>query len=82
MGGPCRTHGKYEKRNKILVGKPEGKRLLGKPKRGWVDNIRINHTEIRWEVVDWYHKVQDREQWRTLVDKAMNFCSPQKAGIS
>jgi hypothetical protein len=58
-----------EKRNayKILVGKPEGKRPLGRPRRRWVDNIKIYLREIRWDGSDWINLAQDRDQWRTLV---------------
>jgi hypothetical protein len=45
----------------ILVGKLEGKRSLGRYRRGWEDNIRIDLREIGWEVVDWTHLVQDRD---------------------
>jgi hypothetical protein len=52
---------------KILVGKPEGKRPLGSPRRRWEDNIRIDVREIGWEVVDWIHLAQDSDQWRATV---------------
>jgi hypothetical protein len=59
-----------EKRNayRILVGKPEGKRPLGRPRRGWVDNIKIDLREIEWNGVDWIDMAQDRDQWRALVN--------------
>jgi hypothetical protein len=55
-----------ESRNsyKILVGKPEGKRPLGRRRRRWEDNIRIHLGEIVWGDVDWMHLAQDRDQWR------------------
>jgi hypothetical protein len=55
-----------EKRNEysILVGKPEGKRPLGKPRRRWVDNIKMDLREIEWDGVDWIDLAQDRDQWR------------------
>jgi hypothetical protein len=53
---------------KILVGKPEGKRPLGRPRRRWEDNIRMDLREIGWEVVDWMHLAQDRDQWLALVN--------------
>jgi hypothetical protein len=46
----------------ILVGKPEGKKPLGRPRRRWLDNIRTDLREIAWEVVDWIHLAQDRDQ--------------------
>jgi hypothetical protein len=47
---------------KILIGKPEGRRPLGRPKHRWEDNIRMDLTEIGWEGLDWLHLLQDREQ--------------------
>jgi hypothetical protein len=55
----------------ILVGKPEGKRPVGRPKRGWEDNIRMDLREIGWEFVDWIHLGQDRDQWQVLVNTVM-----------
>jgi hypothetical protein len=67
-----------EKRNayRILVGKPEGKRPLGRPRHRWVDNIKMNFREIRWDVVDWIDRAQDREQWRALVNTVLNLRVP------
>jgi hypothetical protein len=67
-----------EKRNayRILVGKPEGKRPLGRPRRRWVDNIKIDLREIGWDGVDWIHLVQDRDQWKALVNTVMNLRVP------
>jgi hypothetical protein len=56
----------------ILVGKPEGKRLLGRLRHRWEDNIRINLRERGWEGVDWIHLAQDRDQWQALVNTIMN----------
>jgi hypothetical protein len=58
---------------KILVGKTEGNRLLGRLRRRWEDNIRMNLREIWWEGVDWMHLVQDRDQWQDLVNMIINF---------
>jgi hypothetical protein len=60
----------------ILVGKPEGKRPQERPRRRWVDNIKIQLTEIGWGGVDWIYLVQDRDHWRTLVNTIMNFRVP------
>jgi hypothetical protein len=60
----------------ILVGKPEGKRKLGKPKRKWEDIIRTDVREIVWEGVEWMHVAQVRDQWRALVNTVMNFGVP------
>jgi hypothetical protein len=56
MGGACNTHGKVEKCIKYLVGKPEWKRPIGKPRRRWEDSVTI---KIGWKIVDWIHLAQD-----------------------
>jgi hypothetical protein len=63
-----------EKRNvyKLLVGKPEGKRPLGRPRRRWIDNIRMDLLEIGLNVVDWIGLAQERYRWRALVNSVMN----------
>jgi len=60
------------KRNKTLGRKPEGKRPLGKPRRRWEGNIRMDLSEIGWKGVDWVHLAQDRDQWRAVVNMVMN----------
>jgi hypothetical protein len=67
-----------EKRNTytILVGKPEGKRPLGKPRRRWDDNIKMDFSEIGWGGMDWIDLAQDRDQWRALVNTAMKLRVP------
>jgi hypothetical protein len=67
-----------EKRNacRILVGNPEGKRPLGKPRRRWVDNINMDLREIGWDGMDWIDLAQDRDQWRALVKAVMNLWVP------
>jgi hypothetical protein len=57
---------------KVLVGKPEGKRLLGRPRRRWEDGIRMDLREIGWESVEWIYLAQDRDRWRTVVNALMN----------
>jgi hypothetical protein len=61
---------------KILVGKPEGKGPLGRPRRRWEDDIRKDHKEIGWEDMDWMHLTRDRIQWRTVVNTVMNLRVP------
>jgi hypothetical protein len=61
---------------RILVGKPEGKRPLGRPKRRWVDNIKMDLREIGWDGVDWMDMAQDRDQWRAFVDTVLNLLVP------
>jgi hypothetical protein len=57
-------------------GKPEEKRPLGSPKRRWVDNIKMVLRVIGWDGVDWIELVQDRDQWRALVNAVMNLRIP------
>jgi hypothetical protein len=54
------------------VGKPEGKRPLGRPRRRWEDNITVDLREIGWDGMDWIDLAQDRDQWRVLVSTVMN----------
>jgi hypothetical protein len=65
---------------KILVGKPEGRRPLGRRRRRWKDNIRMDTREIGWEGVDWIHLAQDRDQWRSVVNMVMNLWGSIKGG--
>jgi hypothetical protein len=61
---------------RILVGKPEGKRPLGRSKRRWVDNIKMDLGEIGWDGRDWIELARDRDQWRALVNTVMNLRVP------
>ena len=61
---------------RFLVGKPEGRRPLGRPRRRWVDNIRMNLQEVGSGCMDWIGLAQDRDSWRTLVSSVMNFEVP------
>jgi hypothetical protein len=63
-----------EKRNayRLLVGKPEGKRPLGRPRCRWVDNIRMDLGEVEWGDVDWIGLAKDRNRWRALVNLILN----------
>jgi hypothetical protein len=76
MGGACSTN--KEKRNayRILVGKPKGKRPLGRPRRRWEDNIGMYLRETGCGGMDWINLAQDRDQWRALVNMAMNLRVP------
>jgi hypothetical protein len=76
MGGSYSTHGEMRNAYKILVSKPKGNRTLRRTRRKLEDNIRTNLRDIRWEVVDWMHLVQDRDQWRTFVNTVMNLRIP------
>jgi hypothetical protein len=61
---------------RILVGKLERKRPLGRPRRRWVDNIKMNLGEIGWDGVDWSELAHDRDKWRALVNTLMNLRVP------
>jgi hypothetical protein len=67
-----------EKRNayRILVGQPEGKRSLGRPRCRWVDNIKMDHREIGWDGVDLIDVAQDRDWWRALVNMVLSLLVP------
>ena len=61
---------------RVLVGKPEGRRPLGRPRRRWVDNIRMDLEEVVCRYMDWIGLAQDRDRWRTLVSAVMNLRVP------
>ena len=65
---------------RVLVGKPERKRPLGRPRRRWVDNIRTELQEVGCGYMDWIGLAQDRESWRTLVSAVMNLQVPWNVG--
>jgi transcription termination factor 2 len=62
--------------NRLLVGKPEGKRPLGRPRHRWIDNIKMYLLEIGLSVMDWIGLAQDRYKWRALVSMVMNLRVP------
>jgi hypothetical protein len=65
---------------RLLVGKPEGRRPLGRPGRRLLDNIRMDLVEVGWGDVDWIGLAQDRDRWRTLVNSVLNLWFPLNAG--
>ena len=65
---------------RALVGKPEGKRLLGRPRRRWEDNIKMDLLEVGCGGMDWVELAQDRERWRALVSAVMNLRVPYSVG--
>jgi hypothetical protein len=62
--------------NLSLVGKPEGRRPLGRPIRRWLDNIGMDLVEVGWSDVDWIGLAQDRDRWRALVNSVLNHRVP------
>jgi len=67
---------------RVLVGKPEGKRPVGRTRRRWVDNIKMDFQEVGECCGDWMELAQDRDKWRALVCTVMNLRVPKKRGIS
>jgi hypothetical protein len=63
--------GKKRNAYRLLVGKPEGWRPLGRPRRRWVDNIRMDLVEVGWSDVDWIGLAQDRDRWIALVNSVL-----------
>jgi len=76
MGWACGAYGWGEGVYRVLVGKPEKKRPLGRPRRRWVDNIRMDLQEMACGYMDWIGLAQDRDRWRTLVSAVMNLRVP------
>jgi hypothetical protein len=76
MGRACGTNGGKRNTYIILAGEPEGKRSLGRPKRKWVNNIKMDRREIGWGCTDWIDLAQNREEWKALVNTIMNLRVP------
>ena len=76
MGGACSTYGERRGVYRVLVGKPEGRRPLGRPGRRWGDNIKMDFQEVGCGGMDWIELAQDRDRWRTLVDVVTNLRVP------
>jgi len=76
MGWACGAYGEEREVYRVLVGKPEGKRPMGRPRRRWVDNIRMYLQEVGCGCMDWIGLAQDRDSWRTLVSAVMNLGVP------
>jgi transcription termination factor 2 len=75
-GHVARMGEKKKNAYRILVGKPEGKRPLGRPRRRWVDSIKMDLREIGWDGVNWIDMAQERDQWRALVNTVLNLRVP------
>ena len=68
--------------HRVLVGKPEGKRPLGKPRHRWDDNIKMDLQEVGGSFGDWVELARDEDRWRALVSTVRNFRVPKMRGIS
>jgi hypothetical protein len=76
MGKACSTNGEKRNAYRVLVGKPEGKGPLGRPRRRWVDSNKMDLREVGLDAMDWIDLAQDRDRWRALVNAVMNFQVP------
>jgi hypothetical protein len=76
MSGACRTDGGEEELVCVICRKSRGKRPLGRLRRRWVDNVRMDLGKIGWGDINWIGLAQDRERWRALVNSAMNLRVP------
>jgi hypothetical protein len=72
MGEACRTNAEKTNAYRILKGKSEGRRSLGRLRHRWVDNIKMDLREIVWDSMDWIHLAHDRDQWMALMYTVMN----------
>ena len=80
MGWACGTYGWGEGVCRVLLGKPEGRRPLERPRRRWVDNVRMDLQVVGCRYMDWIGLAQNRDRWRTLVSAVMNLRVPWNAG--
>jgi hypothetical protein len=76
VGWTCGRQGEGRGVYRVLVGRPEGKRPLGKPRRRWEDNIKMDLREIQIDGANWIQLAQDRVQWRACVKAVMNLLVP------
>jgi hypothetical protein len=72
LAGHVARIGEERKVYKVLMGKPEGKRPIGRPRLRWKDGIRMGLREIGWRCVDWIRLAQDRDRWQAFVNAVMN----------
>jgi hypothetical protein len=76
MSMACSTNGEKRNAYRILVGNPEGKKPLGRPRRRWVDDIKMDLREIGCCGMNWIDLVQDKDQWKALLKMVMNLWVP------
>jgi hypothetical protein len=76
MSRPCSTNGEKRNAYRLLVGKREGRSPLGRPRRRWVDNIRMDLGEVGWGDVHWIGLAKDRNRWRAVVNSVLNLRVP------
>jgi hypothetical protein len=76
MGKACSTHGDNRNAYRVLVGRPEGKRPLGRPRCRWDDHVKMNLREVGWSGMDSIRLAQDRDQWWALVITVVNLWVP------
>jgi hypothetical protein len=74
--GHVASMGKKKNACRFLVGKPEGRRPVGRPRHRWVDNIRMHLVEVGWGDMDWIGLARDRDRWGALVNLVLNFRVP------
>jgi hypothetical protein len=76
VGETCSTHGEGRDVYRVLIGRPEGKRPLRRPRRRWEDNIKMDLRETGIDEANWIRLAQDRVQWRTFVSTVINLRDP------